>query len=324
MTPTKTPNLWLMRLIRTLRLPRLLAALILAGCAGIEAADNPFDQAPSQFLAGRFTGPSISLVVRPQGTIWTGEITWKASVYPLEAQLKGGIMEGVGGTTEKNFPFTIAKNGGKYVFTSGDFSEVLTRVEFPKLDGVYSSDAVSVVLIPGKDGKYAGYLKYGGQKMSHEAQVKTGDLEGTFKTDSGTHTFMIANEPRGLVFKSGTFSDVIAWECSAADLERLEKAESGNADAQYELGKACLEGNGTAKDPQKGWEWIEKAAKSGNAGAQYEIGKACLEGNGTVKDPQKGWGWIEKAAKGGNKEGRGVAEEAARPPECLNGGAVDE
>ena len=302
-------------------------------CAGIEAADNPFDQAPRQFLAGRFTGPSISLVVRPQGTIWTGEINWKAAVYPLEAQVKGGIIEGVGGTPEKNFPFTLTKSGEKYVFGSGDFSETLSRVEFPKLDGLYSSDAVSVALIPGKDGKYAGYLKYGGQRMSHEAQIKAGDLEGTFQTESGAHAFSIANEPRGLVFKSGAFSDVIAWECSAANLGWLEKANLGNPEAQYQLGKACLEGNGIAKDTRKGREWLEKAANGGYAAAQYEIGKAGRDSKDTAVETKVDMGWLKKAAEGGfaaaqydlalaYREGKGVDKDESLSRDWLRKSAA--
>lgn len=115
----------------------------------------------------------------------------------------------------------------------------------------------------------------------------------------------------------------------------LKKAESGNAQAQYDYGIANLQGYLMEQDKKKGIEWMRKAAgqdlelaiynmgfanmygigletnkeeavswfkrsaAKGNHPAQYELGLACMEGRGTTKDEEVGVKWLGKAANGG-------------------------
>jgi len=72
----------------------------------------------------------------------------------------------------------------------------------------------------------------------------------------------------------------------------------GNVNAQYALGKLWLE-NGTG-DPQQAMEWITKAAESGNAGAQYDLGKWYLSGDGIPKEVKTAVKWLNISAEQGN------------------------
>ena len=51
------------------------------------------------------------------------------------------------------------------------------------------------------------------------------------------------------------------------DLRR--KAEQGDAQAQYELGRAYSIGKGAPKDKAEAAKWYRKAAEQGHAEAQY-------------------------------------------------------
>jgi len=107
-----------------------------------------------------------------------------------------------------------------------------------------------------------------------------------------------------------------------------EKAESGDAGAQYEYAlsltdtdpkaaarwfeRAALQGQGEAAyrlgrmedDPKRAIEWFSMASAMQHAGAQYQLGDAYLHGRGTAKEP--GWGlmWFERAARAGDVDGQ--------------------
>jgi len=71
-----------------------------------------------------------------------------------------------------------------------------------------------------------------------------------------------------------------------AAVSYLEKsAQLGNVNAQYLLGKVCLE-TGIGNSVQA-IAWMNKAAEAGNAGAQYALGKLYRDGTHVEKDIQK-------------------------------------
>ncbi len=79
---------------------------------------------------------------------------------------------------------------------------------------------------------------------------------------------------------TGTGKDV-----SAAIVYLEKSAKLGNINAQYLLGKVCLEtGSG---DPAQAVAWMTKAAEAGNATAQYSLGKLYRDGSHVEKDIQK-------------------------------------
>ncbi|QCE32531.1 sel1 repeat family protein [Acetobacteraceae bacterium] len=76
-----------------------------------------------------------------------------------------------------------------------------------------------------------------------------------------------------------------------------ERAESGNAKAQYALGHIYSHGLGVQQDDVKAIEWIEKAAFQGNAYAEDALGLAYAGGmRGKKQDYTQAKEWFEKSA----------------------------
>ncbi|HEY7901484.1 MAG TPA: tetratricopeptide repeat protein [Caulobacteraceae bacterium] len=78
-----------------------------------------------------------------------------------------------------------------------------------------------------------------------------------------------------------------------------EAAASGQAAAQYNLGKLYLEGRGVAVNANLAASWFRKAADQGNPGAQYSLGRLYLDGRGVRRDKAAAARWWLKAAKVG-------------------------
>ena len=119
-------------------------------------------------------------------------------------------------------------------------------------------------------------------------------------------TFMLAacdsrtNEKKGSQ-KSANLSQ--ATEKIAPEEDELTKlqtrAEQGDANAQFDLGKCFSEGNGMPKDEFEGAKWFRKAAEQGDAKAQYELGGCYDVGNGVTKDLVEAAKWYRLAAEQG-------------------------
>lgn len=89
---------------------------------------------------------------------------------------------------------------------------------------------------------------------------------------------------------------------NAEDLqETRNKAEQGDAKAQYELGTHYLKGDKVEKDYKKAVKWDRKAAKQGMSKAESALGFAYMKGYGVDKDYKEAVKWLEKAAEKGNK-----------------------
>jgi|GEM_PF-3800275 len=84
----------------------------------------------------------------------------------------------------------------------------------------------------------------------------------------------------------------------------LQRAESGEAEAQNKLGTLYYNGQGIAKDLKKAFEWYKKAALQGLSNAQYNLGAMYFDGEGTPQDKTKALEWLEKAAAQGVTESK--------------------
>lgn len=78
---------------------------------------------------------------------------------------------------------------------------------------------------------------------------------------------------------------------------RLEK-DSHDDKLQYRLGQMLYTGIGTDKDVQAAVSYLEKSAQIGNVNAQYLLGKVCLETG--IGNPVQAVTWMTKAAEAGN------------------------
>lgn len=83
--------------------------------------------------------------------------------------------------------------------------------------------------------------------------------------------------------------------------ELIQKAEGGNAEAQYNLGNIYLYGRGSQeRDIAAAWTWFNKSAAQYFAPAQYQIGHMIANGH-HQGGPQKAAEWYLKAAEGGDQ-----------------------
>jgi TPR repeat protein len=81
-----------------------------------------------------------------------------------------------------------------------------------------------------------------------------------------------------------------------------QSANSGVANAAYNLGVLNHQGLGTKPDIAKAIEWYTRAADLGHPEAQYNLGIAYIEGVGVQYDPFKANAYFEKAAAQGIME----------------------
>ncbi|HSK46232.1 MAG TPA: tetratricopeptide repeat protein [Candidatus Binatia bacterium] len=83
----------------------------------------------------------------------------------------------------------------------------------------------------------------------------------------------------------------------------VQRAESGDAQAQVELGRAYEDGKGVAQDDERAVQWFRKSADQGNAQAQNALGVMYSLGRGVQRDKEEAVRWYKKAAKQGLAEG---------------------
>jgi|GEM_PF-411708 len=79
--------------------------------------------------------------------------------------------------------------------------------------------------------------------------------------------------------------------------ELTQRAERGDAHAQYCLGGMYVDGQGVRQDTHKGFEWLSRAAEQGHASAQYRLGHVYWW---RLKDSWQATLWFHKAAEQGH------------------------
>src|SRR2546425_9859263 len=86
-------------------------------------------------------------------------------------------------------------------------------------------------------------------------------------------------------------------------LAQLQKgADSGDADAQFNLGELYFKGEGVPQDYAQARQWWEKAAAQGDAKAQNNLGWLYANGMGVPQDYAQARQWYEKAATQGHAD----------------------
>ncbi len=85
-----------------------------------------------------------------------------------------------------------------------------------------------------------------------------------------------------------------------SDLQK--KADSGDAAAQYALGRAYEHGNGVPLRVDQAAIWYRKAAEQGNEKAQNSLAVLYWFGEGVERDKTEAVRWYRKAARQGNAD----------------------
>ena len=78
------------------------------------------------------------------------------------------------------------------------------------------------------------------------------------------------------------------------------KAEAGDANAQYRLGRKYAIGVGVKTDFKEAARWYRKAAEQGDAKAQSYLGAMYGIGRGVKEDSKESLKWYQKAAGQGD------------------------
>lgn len=79
----------------------------------------------------------------------------------------------------------------------------------------------------------------------------------------------------------------------------MEKAQAGDAEAQYELGKKYYDGEDVEKDGSKAFYWAQLSAAQNSPKGQNLLGVCYRSGTGVEKDEKKAVEWYTKATEQG-------------------------
>lgn len=82
----------------------------------------------------------------------------------------------------------------------------------------------------------------------------------------------------------------------------LQRAENGDAGAQFQLAHRYLNGEGVTADNFVALQWFTRAAEQGNPNAQYNIAVMYLNGIGVIQDDTAAVDWFRKAADNGDAQ----------------------
>ena len=90
----------------------------------------------------------------------------------------------------------------------------------------------------------------------------------------------------------------LAWgEINLKEIEKL--AESGDIEAQFNLGFMFDQGQGVPQNYAEAVKWYRKAADHGHVDAQYFLGTMYVQGQGVPQNYAEATTWLKKAAEQG-------------------------
>jgi len=105
-----------------------------------------------------------------------------------------------------------------------------------------------------------------------------------------------------LVFLLITPNGLLAEEATESLKETYQKAEAGDADAQFNLGLMYDIGEGVPQDYKEAIKWYSRAAEQGSDRAQHNLGLMYATGEGVPNDYVLAYKWFNLAAAQGNEQ----------------------
>src|SRR3974390_2434595 len=98
------------------------------------------------------------------------------------------------------------------------------------------------------------------------------------------------------VARAGTFDDAIAaydrGDFQSAFQKFMPAAESGNPDAQANVGAMYANGEGVEQNLAEAAKWYRLSAEQGNASAQNRLGSMYDDGVGVTQDFEEAAQWV--------------------------------
>jgi TPR repeat protein len=103
---------------------------------------------------------------------------------------------------------------------------------------------------------------------------------------------------------AGPFEEAVAayesGDYQTAFQKFMPAAESGNADAQVNVGAMYANGEGVAQNFDEALKWYRLAAEQGNAAAQNRLGSMYDDGVGVAQNYEEAAKWYRRSAEQGN------------------------
>jgi hypothetical protein len=104
-----------------------------------------------------------------------------------------------------------------------------------------------------------------------------------------------------------------SWEIGAKALQEgdyaravrfLNRVAKDDVRAQFALGILYLNGQGVAKDEQRGADWMKRAANNDLPAAQTVLGSLYVAGRGVEQSDAEASRWFKRAASWGDRDGQ--------------------
>lgn len=254
---------------------------------GSEDVPQDFDKAYSLFLQEAESGNSLAMY--DLGRMFADGLGREIDLQAAHAWYEKALAAFLSAEEEKSKPYLEYRLGKMYAAGLG------TEQDYGKAASWFQETV-------DKNHKYAQYslgcLYYRGQGVS---QDDTQALRlYTLSADQGNPyaDYELAKMYRDGV---GTPVDAAIsdqhFKAAFFGFYRLEK-DSHDDKLQYRLGQMLYTGTGTEKDVPAAVSYLEKSAQIGNVNAQYLLGKVCLEKG--IGNPAQAIAWMTKAAEAGN------------------------
>lgn len=96
------------------------------------------------------------------------------------------------------------------------------------------------------------------------------------------------------LFKFLFLCTAFTWPANADDVDTL--AITGDANAQYELGRRLERGEGVQQNDEQALYWFKQAAEKGHGVAQFNLGWMYANGYGGPRDNVQAYFWFSQAA----------------------------
>ena len=106
------------------------------------------------------------------------------------------------------------------------------------------------------------------------------------------------------------------WQKSGKKYKQLmaifQRAEQGNAEAQFDLGVRFDDGKGVRQNQEEAVKWYRKAAEQGHTTAQYNLGVSYYNGEGVPENEDESADWFYRAARWGHEGARKQLQKMGR------------
>ena len=147
------------------------------------------------------------------------------------------------------------------------------------------------------------YLFSIGEKEKGIEAVETNLL---FKSETEISTVVLEKMQQGTLDVSALPEEIASAIRYDTDFEQLLiRAQNGDTDAQFEVGRRYWNGEGVRENDNAAFSWFEKAALKGYPLALFMLGRCYYHGlGGASKDYKKAEMWLDAAVKGGVNEAR--------------------